>query len=505
MILVLVLLGGRLPRGARARTIPHDPRLRRRQGRRPAGRERLDRVHPGGRHGRQPAIGPDPARRLVRGRRGRHRRECRSAWSTPRSGSRGNLLFGPFTTPIRRRIPDQSGGPLEIDLLEEAVRYQAAASGPTTTRPTTREPAMKTDTIEMPRVDLPPVAGRQSASRLSRRRGRDPPRLAERPARGGDPRPRGTLWVDIENPDGNSTEQVEALLRNVFGFHPLAIEDALQESHIPKVDDWGDYLYLVFHGTSIDPQTDELRLHELDIFLGPNYLVTYHTEPLSFLDQDRKAIERDPRDRLQHGCDHLLFRFLERAVDQSLEAIEHLDDRVDEIQNQVIENPRAETLQTIFRIKRSAIRLHKIFGPQREVLNRLARDPYKPIQPEHRVYFRDVYDHVVRIHDISESLRDLIAGTLETYLSVMSNRTNDIMKTLTMVTVMFMPMSFIIGFFGMNFFGETLAFQTPSAQGVPLLRVAPDHVRFAGADVDLRAAQEVVLGRSWPGFEQTSA
>ncbi|MGZ3396191.1 MAG: CorA family divalent cation transporter, partial [Isosphaeraceae bacterium] len=94
------------------------------------------------------------------------------------------------------------------------------------------------------------------------------------------------------------------------------------------------------------------------------------------------------------------------------------------------------------------------------MLNRLARDPYKPIQAAHRVYFRDVYDHVVRIHDISESLRDLIAGTLETYLSVMSNRTNDIMKTLTMVTVMFMPMSFLVGFFGMNFFGETLAFQS---------------------------------------------
>ena len=149
----------------------------------------------------------------------------------------------------------------------------------------------------------------------------------------------GTLWVDIENPDGNSTEQAESLLRDVFGFHPLAIEDALQESHVPKVDDWGDYLYLVFHGTSIDPQTDELRLHELDIFLGPNYLVTYHTEPLSFLEQDRQAIERDPRDRMQHGCDHLLFQFLERAVDQSLEAIEHLDDRIDDIQDEVFENP----------------------------------------------------------------------------------------------------------------------------------------------------------------------
>jgi magnesium transporter len=273
--------------------------------------------------------------------------------------------------------------------------------------------------------------------------------------------PGGNLWLDLENQGGALTGEIEAILRDVFGFHPLAIDDALQESHLPKVDDWGDYLYMVFHGSSIDPQDDRLCLHELDVFLGPNYLVTYHSEPLSFLDQDRQAIEKDPRDRMRHGPDHLLFRLLERAVDQALLAIEFLDDRVDEIQNQVIENPRPQVLQAIFRVKRAAIRLHKIFGPQREVLNRLARDPYRPIQEKHRVYFRDLYDHIVRIHDISESLRDLIAGTLETYLSVMSNRTNDIMKTLTMVTVMFMPMSFLVGFFGMNFFGETLAFTTP--------------------------------------------
>ena len=304
---------------------------------------------------------------------------------------------------------------------------------------------------------------------------------------------KGITWVDIEDLNGNSTAQAEVLLRDVFGFHPLAIEDALQERHIPKIDDWGEYVYLVFHGTSIDPQDDGLCLHELDVFLGLNYVVTYHTEPLTFLEQDRLSIEKDPRDRLQHGADHLLFRFLERAVDQSLTAIEYLDDRVDDIQNLVIQNPRSEELQTIFRLKRAAIRLNKIFGPQREVLNRLARDPYQPVQPRHRVYFRDVYDHVVRIHDISESLRDLIAGTLETYLSVMSNRTNDIMKTLTLVTVMFMPMSFLVGFFGMNFFGETLAFQTPMPKAWLFFGTLVDHVRLTALDVELRAAAEVVL------------
>ncbi len=271
----------------------------------------------------------------------------------------------------------------------------------------------------------------------------------------------GTVWVDVEDPVDGPTELAEKILRDVFHFHPLAIEDALKETHVPKIDDWGDYLYLVFHASAIDPETDHLVLQELDVFLGLNFVVTYHNGAAAFLDEDRRAIERDPRDRMKDGADHLLFRFLERAVDQSLKAIEVLDERIDDVQDQIIARPNSESLQDIFRIKRSAIHLQKTFGPQREVLNKLARDPYKPVKEAHRIYFRDVYDHIVRIHDISESLRDLIAGTLDTYLSVMSNRTNEIMKTLTLVTVMFMPMSFIVGFWGMNFFGEPLAFRSP--------------------------------------------
>jgi len=271
----------------------------------------------------------------------------------------------------------------------------------------------------------------------------------------------GLLWVDIQGPEEHTNPQLQDWLCQLFHFHPLAVEDALREAHIPKVDDWGDYLYIVFHVARIVPETEALELQELDIFLGRNYLITYHTAPLPILDQDRQSIERDPRDRLRLGPDHLLFRFLELAIDQSLAAIEVLDEQVDDIQNAVIENATPKNLKRIFRIKRSAIQLHRILSPQREVLNRLARDPFGVVQPKHRVYFRDLYDHVVRIHDISESLRDLISGTLETYLSVVSNRTNDIMKTLTIVTVMFMPMSFLVGFFGMNFFGESLAFNRP--------------------------------------------
>ncbi len=122
----------------------------------------------------------------------------------------------------------------------------------------------------------------------------------------------------------------------------------------------------------MSPRPRRLALHELDIFLGKNYVITYHIDPLPILDRDRDSIERDPRDRMRHGADHLLVRFLELAIDQSLRAIEQLDEQVDAIQNAVIENATPRNLKAIFRIKRSAIQLHKILSPQREVLNRLA-------------------------------------------------------------------------------------------------------------------------------------
>ncbi len=273
--------------------------------------------------------------------------------------------------------------------------------------------------------------------------------------------PKGTLWLDIECVSIHGDTTVETILRDVFKFHPLAIEDALNETHLPKVDDWGEYLYIVFQ--TIDPafKGRDIEMRELDIFLGKNYLVTYHAQPLRFLEEDRRNVERDPSGRLEHGPDHLLYHIFDLAVSELFEVIETLDEAIDLAQEEVFRRPTTRTLQQIFRVKRAALRLHRIISPEREVMNRLARDSYAPIREAHRVYFRDVYDHVVRTQDLTETLRDLISGALDTYLSAISNRTNDIMKALTVVTVMFLPMSFITGFFGMNFFADNLSFHAP--------------------------------------------
>lgn len=275
----------------------------------------------------------------------------------------------------------------------------------------------------------------------------------------------GTLWVDVEDRDSNEAV-VGSLLRDLFHFHPLAIEDALKETHIPKLDDWGPYLYLVFHSIDFDPDSDGLRLHELDVFLGDNYLLTYHSEPLTLIEQHRRNIERDPMHRMRHGADHVLYHLLDLGVAEYLPAIEHLDNAIDEAQDEVFLNPNPATLERIFRVKRSALRLNRILAPQREVLSRLSRDPFDQVATEHLMYFRDVYDHMVRVHDITESLRDLISSALDTYLSAISNRTNEVMKTLTLVTVFFLPMTFLVGFFGMNFFGESMEFRSPMPKGL---------------------------------------
>ncbi len=268
--------------------------------------------------------------------------------------------------------------------------------------------------------------------------------------------PDGTLWVDIEDPDGACVAEIESLFKDTFGFHPLAIEDALRESNVPKIDDWDRYLYLVFHAIEFDPATDDLTLHELDAFLARNYLVTYRTRPMPLVERVRKTISHDAENRMRRRPDHILYLLLDQGVADHLSAIEHLDEAVDSIMDVVLEKPIPETLQRIFQIKRSTAKLYRVIVPQREVVNRLTRDPYSQIGDRDRVYFRDVYDGLVRLHDLTEAIRDLVSGAIDTYLSVSANRTNSVMKTLTIVTVLFLPLNFVVGFFGMNFFGANI-------------------------------------------------
>lgn len=261
--------------------------------------------------------------------------------------------------------------------------------------------------------------------------------------------PQGLLWVDFVS----ELPEICLPILQSFGFHSLAIDDALQETHVPKLDDWGDYLYIVLNYMNAmeNGNSWKTEVDELDIFLGQNYIVTHHDHPVSAIDETWAACDRDPRN-VQEGADHLLYKIADNLVAGYMPAVEKIDSAIDQIEDQVFDRPSPRTLEKLFALKRVLLAMRRILLPQREVLNKLARDDYKVIDPRDRIFFRDIYDHLVRLHDINESLRDLVGGALDTYLSVVNNRMNEIMKTLTTITVLFMPLTVLTGYFGMNFF-----------------------------------------------------
>jgi magnesium transporter len=232
------------------------------------------------------------------------------------------------------------------------------------------------------------------------------------------------------------------------------------------VDDWGDYLYLVLHNIEFDINLEEVLItNELDVFLGKHYLVTYQNAAIPVVDKVRQTIERDAR-FLQRGADHLLYKLADDLVAETLTVVDRMDDAIDNIEDLMFKSSNQSVLEQIFTLKRSLLHLRRTLMPQREVFNKLARVDDHVIDEQERVFFRDIYDHMVRLYDISESLRDLISGALETYLSVINNRMNDVMKTLTIITTLFMPISFLTGFFGMNFFSANPPFTGWTSQPI---------------------------------------
>ncbi len=257
------------------------------------------------------------------------------------------------------------------------------------------------------------------------------------------------FWIDLyDEPEPGD----ERILLDVFHFHPLAVDDAIQETHVPKVDDWGGYLYIVLHAVHFATDgSRRLGTRELDIFLGRNYLVTHHEEDMDCVERTFAACLRDPR-AAAGGAARLLSQLVDELVAGHMPAADAIDEALESAEERIIGKPVPAVLPEVLALKRALLHLRRIVAPQRDVLGRLARDQYAVVEAAVRPYFRDVYDHLVRLYDIVESMRDLAAGVLETYLSSINNRMNEVMKTLTLITTFFMPISFITGFFGMNFF-----------------------------------------------------
>ncbi len=255
----------------------------------------------------------------------------------------------------------------------------------------------------------------------------------------------GHVWLDFE---GESEAEVHRLLRPL-GVHPLVLEDMVTDVNRPKVDDYGDYLYLVVHSARWEKDESRPSTREIDIIVGPRVLATYHDGDTRSVASAATVLTQRP-ELLAKSPAHLLHYVLDVLVDHYLPIMDQIADHVDSLEEAVFEHDGREMYERIIHLKRGIAAMRRIVGPQRDTILALTRDEFRAIPPEMRPYLRDVYDRLARVSDLLDSFRDEIAGLLELHVSVVSNRMNEVMKRLTVITTIFMPLSFVTGYFGMN-------------------------------------------------------
>jgi magnesium transporter len=253
------------------------------------------------------------------------------------------------------------------------------------------------------------------------------------------------FWLDLTDPDRERLNE----LNKLFGFHPLAMKNTEEFGQRPKLDNFGDYVFLVFYGAwSEQPQGSE-PLREVHMFISGKYLITIHRGALPQFDEQREELEGQ---RL-HSEQFLIYRVLDALTDSFFPILSAIDDQIDTLEDAILANPNDRQLEQLFTLKRQLVTMRKVITPQRDLFARsvdqIAELP--GLQLDEQDYFRDIYDHLIRISDLIDSYRDLMSGATDLYLSTISNRQNEVMKQLTVIATIFLPLGFITGFFGQNF------------------------------------------------------
>lgn len=294
----------------------------------------------------------------------------------------------------------------------------------------------------------------------------------------------GFIWVDMENP---TEAEDETLLVSLFDIHPLAIEDCRrgkgEQSHLPKAEDFGRYLFTIFNPIQELPEENsrkhiQLKTTQLSAFIFSNWLITHHYQPITPIQETLQLCGRNSR-ALGRGPDYVFHLIIDSIVDNYNPILDHLDKAIDSLEDEVFRNPTQRSMVRILQLKKSIMTMRRTAVYQREMLSRLSRGEFGLITHEEIIYYRNVYDHLVRMSDLTESYRDMVAGVLDAYLSVTSNRLNEVMKVLTIISTIFLPLNFVSGFFGMNF------------DSLPLLRTGSGPIAVTMLMV------AIVLGMLW--------
>jgi magnesium transporter len=261
-----------------------------------------------------------------------------------------------------------------------------------------------------------------------------------------DPASRSTLWVDLSAPTAEESQQI---LVDTFGFHPLAVEDAVSEIHHPKVEAYDGYLYLILHGIAFERREHRFQTRDVDFFLGRNYLVTVHEGHSRSVAQMRDLCDKH-RHLLGEGPVGLLHRIVDSMVDHYRPEIEALEGRIDSLEHAAALGGPRSMVRQILAVKRDLSSLRRVVIPQRDAVSRLARREFSVVGDEMAYRFRDVYDHLVRFSEEASLFQDRVTGILDVHLSAVSNRLNQVVKVLTVMSTIFLPLTVLTGMYGMN-------------------------------------------------------
>ena len=257
-----------------------------------------------------------------------------------------------------------------------------------------------------------------------------------------------------------------------FGLHQLALEDVINSGQRPKVEDYAGQLFLVLAHPLKAAEAEQIRMEQLSIFVGRKFVVSFHPGDSDPFEPVRRRIRNNAGRIRMRGADYLLYALLDLVVDEGFPVLESLGDEVEQIEEEMLDEPTRDTLQRLHRLKRTMLIMRRALWPQREILSKLLHDESGIIGDDTHVYYRDCYDHTIQIMDLIETYRDVITGLVDIYLSSVSYRLNEIMRVLTVIATIFIPLTFIVGVYGMNFQNSDSPWAMPELRwyyGYPLV------------------------------------
>jgi magnesium transporter len=256
------------------------------------------------------------------------------------------------------------------------------------------------------------------------------------------------LWINV---DGLHETSVIETLGNLFGIEPLTQEDILQTSQRPKIEDFERYLFVSLQMLDFNREQGEIGREQLSIILGEGYVITFQEKPGDIFDPVRQRIKNAGTKLRKYGADYLAYALVDAVVDHYFSVLEEIENSIDTLDAEMLAEFSPETFNALNAMKRELIIFRKTVWPLREIIGSITRDEFKVVGDTVEPYFRDVYDHIIEVIDTIEVFREIVTGLHETYLAEINNRMNEIMKFLTMIATVFMPLSFIAGLYGMNF------------------------------------------------------